>query len=85
MDTQQLNTDTHAQLELEQLRAALMVRETLYHARYDAEKSEIASLRRRLDARDAELRALRARLNENSRYLYASFGLLGLMLIAAWF
>jgi hypothetical protein len=71
--------------EIERLRLTLTVREVLFHARYDAEKSEIASLRRRLSERDKQLRALEAAVREKTRYLSVSVILLGLMVIASWF
>jgi hypothetical protein len=70
--------------EIERLRAMLSVREVLLHARYDAEKSEIASLKRRLSQRDARLRAQQAILREQTLYLAGSLILLGVMVIAAW-
>ena len=70
--------------EIERLRVMLTVREVLLHARYDAEKSEIASLKRRLSERDKHLRAQQAVLRERTLYLAASLVLLGAMVITAW-
>lgn len=70
--------------EIERLQAMLTVREVLFHARYDAEKSEIASLKRRLAEKDKQLHAQRALLNERTRYLAVSLMLVGAMVIAAW-
>lgn len=70
--------------EIERLRVMLTAREVLLHARYDAEKSEIASLKRRLSERDKHLRAQQAVLRERTLYLAASLVLLGAMVITAW-
>lgn len=85
MKSQPLNhNESHAEQDARTLRAGLIVREILHHARYDAQQSEIASLRRRLEERDAQLRALRRDLRERTRYLYVSIALLGMMLVTAW-
>lgn len=85
MKNQQLQRITeNPHEEIERLRAMLTVREVHLHARYDAEKSEIASLKRRLSDKDKELRAQEAVLNERTLYLAASLVLVGVMVIAAW-
>ena len=85
MKNQQLQrTAENPDEEIERLRVMLTVREVHLHARYDAEKSEIASLKRRLSERDKHLRAQQAALRERTLYLAVSLILLGAMVIAAW-
>lgn len=71
--------------EVQRLRLMLTTQEILRHCHRDAERSEIASLKRRLADRDAQLKAVETALRDRTWQLSGALVLLGVLTLAAWF